>query len=499
MGTKYSQKNEDRFKPPPLIVVNNMEVDLQGNPISNPKPVIATTLINKRYQKKSANTAPPPPLETDPSLNPFYDPRVNTPKVNRPKRSIHFVEQGTYIKKAQHLRKKAQIAAWTANSNENKDSDMSEAAGENPNLIALGVKEDLLKPQEPIPDVEWWDAAILVDKYDYSSGVREEHITLYVEHPAPIKPPADAPTPPPQALKMTKKELKKLRKLNRMEAQRERQERILLGLEKPPEAKVKLSNLMRVLGQEAVQDPTQVEKEVRKQMAQRLKNHQLRNEARKLTPQERKAKKKRKLLEDTGLETKVAVYRINDLTDPRKSYKVDINARENHLSGCMLLCPTMNLVIVEGGPKALRRFKKLMLRRIDWNAVAPSDRNETQDPLPLPLPLTDQPLSQENSEASSGTPPPVALPPPPPPPPQPTPDPLPPSSSSDKIEEKKDNKCLVVWEGTVLKHFKNFRFEQCPTEPVARKYLRDHAVESYWDMAKNMKDELLAPTSQQLP
>jgi len=30
--------------------------------------------------------------------------------------------------------------------------------------------------------------------------------------------------------------------------------------------------------------------------------------------------------------------------------------------------PKWSLVIVEGGPKSLRRYKKLMLRRIKWNA-----------------------------------------------------------------------------------------------------------------------------------
>jgi U4/U6 small nuclear ribonucleoprotein PRP3 len=29
-----------------------------------------------------------------------------------------------------------------------------------------------------------------------------------------------------------------------------------------------------------------------------------------------------------------------------------------------------NLLLVEGGPRAIKRFKKLMLRRIDWNSKA---------------------------------------------------------------------------------------------------------------------------------
>jgi U4/U6 small nuclear ribonucleoprotein PRP3 len=39
-----------------------------------------------------------------------------------------------------------------------------------------------------------------------------------------------------------------------------------LGLRKPDPPKIKLSNMMRILGTEAVIDPSKAEKEVRKQM-----------------------------------------------------------------------------------------------------------------------------------------------------------------------------------------------------------------------------------------
>lgn len=43
---------------------------------------------------------------------------------------------------------------------------------------------------------------------------------------------------------------------------KDKQDRVLLGIEPPPPPKVKISNLMRVLMNEAVQDPTQIEKQV---------------------------------------------------------------------------------------------------------------------------------------------------------------------------------------------------------------------------------------------
>lgn len=48
--------------------------------------------------------------------------------------------------------------------------------------------------------------------------------------------------------------------------------------------------------------------------------------------------------------------------------QVDINAQENRLTGTALTVEDgFSLVIVEGSSKAQKRYKKLMLRRIDWN------------------------------------------------------------------------------------------------------------------------------------
>ena len=64
-------------------------------------------------------------------------------------------------------------------------------------------------------------------------------------------------------------ERKKIRTQKRMEREKEKQELIRQGLLDPPKPKVKLSNLMRVLGTEAVMDPSAMEKQVREQMAER--------------------------------------------------------------------------------------------------------------------------------------------------------------------------------------------------------------------------------------
>ena len=75
---------------------------------------------------------------------------------------------------------------------------------------------------DPIPDVEWWDARILVDAMypevladgmgpsssvaaDGTRGLVRGKVTALVEHPVPIEPPAEPEPPPPRPLMLTAK------------------------------------------------------------------------------------------------------------------------------------------------------------------------------------------------------------------------------------------------------------------------------------------------------
>ncbi|CAN0400701.1 unnamed protein product, partial [Hapterophycus canaliculatus] len=61
----------------------------------------------------------------------------------------------------------------------------------------------------------------------------------------------------------------------------------------------------QVLGDQAVVDPSKVESLVMGQVHRRKAEHEARNQAAKLTPQERRDKKKRKMVEDTSKELQV--------------------------------------------------------------------------------------------------------------------------------------------------------------------------------------------------
>ena len=67
--------------------------------------------------------------------------------------------------------------------------------------------------------------------------------------------------------------------------------------------------MMRVLHDQAIADPSAVERKVREQIAQREKNHEMRNLARKLTPEERREKKLRKIKQDAAGDINVALFR----------------------------------------------------------------------------------------------------------------------------------------------------------------------------------------------
>ena len=103
---------------------------------------------------------------------------------------------------------------------EKRESERKSAAQPqgDPNLIPLGVRapKEVKEPEEPIPEVEWWDAGLLQNKLyelveEEIGNLREDKITIYVEHPIPLEPPAEEVQPPPMPLPLTQKERKKLK------------------------------------------------------------------------------------------------------------------------------------------------------------------------------------------------------------------------------------------------------------------------------------------------
>ncbi|KAI1316014.1 hypothetical protein EDD11_010539 [Mortierella claussenii] len=406
-------------------------------------PSFATAKINQKPEpKKELKMLDVPEDFTDPEKNPYFDPNLAAAPRERRARPLRFAPKGKYKSIANQVRAEQRV--------EQLRREIEQGGQANVQEEDLQVKDGFTK-REALKGVEWWDAAFLPNKTydDFTQGnakieTEDSLITRYIQHPVPIEPPneaAHAASAKPRPLMLTTKERKKLRRQKRRELLKEKQDKIRLGLLPPDAPKVRLANMMRVLGQEAVLNPTEVEMRVRQQVAERLQGHLNMNADRKLTHEERKAKEIKKKEEDLAKGIHVSLYKINDLSHPQKKFKVDKNAEQLGLTGVVLMYPTFTMVVVEGGSKSINQYKKLMLRRIDWTDNTRLDGSE---------------VTAGGAEGGSTI----------------------------------DNKCLLVWEGQLReRQFKTFRFIKCRTDAQLKETLARFGVQHYWDQALGFKED----------
>jgi U4/U6 small nuclear ribonucleoprotein PRP3 len=189
---------------------------------------------------------------------------------DRKTRDLIFNQKGKFIAQANALKQQAKIEEMKQRiAMETRKTEIEEA----------GDKAFLV--QAP-PEVEWWDEGLLApDQNSYADWDKPNRnridsddtiITIYIQHPVLLKAPQEAFQPPAKPMMLTKTEQKKLRRQRRMADMKEEQAKIRLGLVEPPPPKVKKSNMMRVLGEQAVKDPTAVEARVNREIAQRQNN-----------------------------------------------------------------------------------------------------------------------------------------------------------------------------------------------------------------------------------
>ncbi|GMF21397.1 unnamed protein product [Phytophthora lilii] len=463
------------FMPAPLLLdEQGREIDAAGNVVAE-KPTVAPVATLKANQgargeaaKKNQNPYLSHRTVDEEDKLETVDPRLKvTKRETRAKKTFNFVAQGTYVKQAEQVRArdaKKMMAGFTSGRNPRgyqKESivPIDEATDATPTDTDKTERMEVdsidvpPKAEMATPDVEWWDVEYLpkdkramVDKFGFiKAKVRKEEpgatvsytdmklkycgTQHVIEHPARLNLIVrhdDKPVAVPLMLTAADK--------------------IALGLLPPPEPKVKLSNMMRVLSEQAVADPSAIERKVREQIAQREKNHEMRNLARKLTPEERREKKLRKIKEDAAGDIHVALFKVPDLSNPQHRFKVDVNAQQYHLTGGVLICKdsNINMVVVEGGRKAIKQYTKLMMRRIDWQGTREAEQE---------------------------------------------------SDSEDEDAAKRGNGCLLVWQGVVArKAFNTFRFQECRTTVTARKVMEAKNVVHYWDLVeKSAETAAVAP------
>ena len=219
------------------------------------------------------------------------------------------------------------------------------------------------------------------------------------------------------------------------------QAKVRLGLEPPPPPKIKKSNMMRVLGEEAVKDPTAVEARVNKEIRERFENHMQANEDRKLNHEQRLEKLQVNQEKDISKGVHCLVFRIESLANGKHRFKINKTAEQLGLTGICIFSPKFNLVIAEAGPWAINKYKKLLLNRIDWK--------EDVEPLEG---------EAEEEKLTHGAPIPM-----------------------DK------NRCTLVWEGELKQRgFRKFSSERCPTDAMAKERLERGRMEHMWTLAKDL-------------
>lgn len=288
----------------------------------------------------------------------------------------------------------------------------------------------------------------LIQRCFEQANIQNSKTWKLIQHPVPVIPPnapkeAKAPT-----LHLTKKEMKRQRKLRRAEKQRELQDMQAAGLIPAPDAKLTLSNFMRVLGDQAVLDPSKMEAKVMEQIQARKLKHERMNAERKLTKEQRAEKRERKLTEDTSASVSVALFLVKDMSHRYHRTKVDLNAQQNKITGGVLECevPKLSLVICEGGPKAVKRYIRLMTVRMKWKGEGVLDVEESDD---------DETAGMDGEEGGA-------------------------KQKPQKFNP--ENSCELVWTGMEPKRmFRSFLFQSCETSEDARKVLEAKGVAHFWD------------------
>ena len=175
-----------------------------------------------------------------------------------------FFEKGTFEKRGDQMRKQQAIAQQKKKEEEEEDfveekeEDYEKPGGAKQSEDVQIRKNVNLRPLDPIPDVEWWDKFFLPEgETEFPKDMKpedlfQERITSFIHFPKPVKNKhVEAINDIVVPKYLTEEEKKKLRKMKRLDKERDKQEKVKLGLLPPPKPKVKLNNYLTIMGKEA--------------------------------------------------------------------------------------------------------------------------------------------------------------------------------------------------------------------------------------------------------
>ncbi|KAM0277970.1 hypothetical protein ACHAQH_005424 [Verticillium albo-atrum] len=381
--------------------------------------------------------------------NPYFDEQLaSQPSAGkqRQSRQLVFNQKGKYIQQANALRRQAALEAM-----KKRIAAQTRKAGIDDEL---DVEKNLVV--DAPPEIEWWDEGLVNGNYDSIDDATrlkiespDSIVTEYIQHPVALEPPQDRKAPAPKAMYLTSKEQAKLRRQRRMAELKEQQAKIRLGLVPAPPPKVKKSNMMRVYADSAVKDPTAVETMVNRQIAERQQAHQQANDERKLTKEQKHEKLAANQDKDAASGIHVAVFRIDSLANGQHRFKIGKNAEQHSLTGICIMHPRLNLVIAEGGEHSIKKYKQLMLNRIDWTENSPSREKSG------PHNVARDWLIAENEQGG--------------------------------LKDMSSNECRLVFEGEEkARAFRKWGSKICESDAEAKDALSRAKMDNFWAVAKSI-------------
>lgn len=407
---------------PPRVVMDESGrvVDERGN------------VVEMRRAPRAAPDPAPPKVAPRETHNPYFDPRLAPAERRRGRRAppLEFVPAGTHARRAQRFRAR-QLAE------EMKEEMRLEAPVADDPLLAAARRREEVPAEE-----EWWDA-----------GVGEEQVTADVVHPVPDRAVIERAAAATVPVYLTRQERRKIRRQRRLAEHQEKTDLIRFGLVPAPEPRMTLKNMMAVLSNDATLEPTELERKVRAQMASRKRAHEAHNDKHRLTDEQRREKRRRKLAEDTSREVRQALFRVGNLRDPRARFRVDVTTQQHGLTGVSLIHPACHFAFVEGGPRGVRAFERMVLRRIRWGAIGEGGGMDVD---------AQQEAGDDESESESES-----------------------DSDGGGPESKLATK---VWEGVSNRRlFPTFRFHTAATDEEARRIMQQRSAAHLWDAARHFR------------
>jgi U4/U6 small nuclear ribonucleoprotein PRP3 len=221
------------------------------------------------------------------------------------------------------------------------------------------------------PEREWWDIG-LINEMD--GDIDDSLVTNGILHPVVMEPVQAMLYSAPEAKTyLTKREIKKKRRINRFHVTQEKNSKIRLGLEPPPEPKINAANAMKVYPEMAVTNPSLLQKKTQDQVAARAAKHEADNMGRQLTKEQREQKTKENAEKNVSQGLYLSIYHIHlnkDELQNKHKYKINTNVAQWHdATGILIIAPSATFAIVEAGDKASKKLRKLFCNRTKWQAI----------------------------------------------------------------------------------------------------------------------------------